>query len=214
MTGDIRRRRPRPLSEEERALWRAVIRSVAPLRRLGGEAAPPTDAPSQAAPVAPPVVAPLLGAPPAPPHKPVRTPAPKPSSVKVAKPLIAPPPPALAPLERRLRQRAVRGSEAIAARLDLHGFTQERAHLALLGFLRAAQRDGARLVLVITGKGGRADADFVGGGRVGERGVLRRLVPHWLAAPELRHYVVGYEAAHATHGGDGALYVRVRRAKG
>src|SRR5262249_26857630 len=56
--------------------------------------------------------------------------------------------------------------------------------------------------LVITGKGGRDEG----------RGVLRRQVPLWLALPELRRYVIGFEDAHVAHGGKGALYVRVRRA--
>ena len=44
-----------------------------------------------------------------------------------------------------------------------------------------------------------------------EIGILRRMVPHWLAAPELRSIVLGFEPASAIHGGDGALYVRIRR---
>ena len=74
----------------------------------------------------------------------------------------------------------------------------------MLHFLRNAQTRDARLVLVITGKGGRGDS---------ERGVLRRQVPHWLGLPELRTYVVGYEDAGVRHGGEGALYVRVRRTR-
>jgi DNA-nicking Smr family endonuclease len=58
---------------------------------------------------------------------------------------------------------------------------------------------------VITGKGVRGSAAG------GERGVLRRQVPQWLQLPELRAYVVGFEAAHVGHGGEGALYVRIRR---
>jgi len=71
-----------------------------------------------------------------------------------------------------------------------------------LRFLHAASSRGARLVLVITGKG-----------RVGqsERGVLKRQVPQWLALPEFREWVVGFEDAHISHGGEGALYVRIRR---
>jgi DNA-nicking Smr family endonuclease len=101
-----------------------------------------------------------------------------------------------------LRQRVARGREAIDGRLDLHGLTQSEAHAALLHFLRNASGRGARLVLVITGKGdGREDG----------RGVLRRQVPHWLALPEFRVFVVGFEQAHLAHGGEGAIYVRIRR---
>jgi DNA-nicking Smr family endonuclease len=104
-----------------------------------------------------------------------------------------------------MKQRVARGKEAIDGRLDLHGLTQSEAHATLLRFLRAASNRGARLVLVITGKGARASD--------GERGVLKRQVPHWLALPEFRAFVVGFEDAHVAHGGEGALYVRVRRAR-
>jgi DNA-nicking Smr family endonuclease len=116
-----------------------------------------------------------------------------------------PTPPPLAPLGRRLRQRVARGKEAIDGRLDLHGLTQAQAHSALLHFLRNAQAREARMVLVITGKGVRGD---------GERGVLKRQVPQWLGLPEFRALVVGFEDAHIAHGGEGALYVRLRRPRG
>jgi DNA-nicking Smr family endonuclease len=106
------------------------------------------------------------------------------------------------PLGRRMKQRVARGNETIDARLDLHGFTQSEAHSALLRFLRSAHDRDARLVLVITGKG-----------RGGEMGVLRRQVPQWLALPEFRALVVGFEDASIRHGGEGALYVRVRRSR-
>lgn len=107
-----------------------------------------------------------------------------------------PPPPSLEPLGRRLKQRVARGKEKIEGRLDLHGYTQAEAHDALLRFVRSANARDARLVLVITGKSG----------------VLRRQVPLWLGLPELRSLVVGFEDSHISHGGEGALYVRVRRA--
>jgi DNA-nicking Smr family endonuclease len=100
-----------------------------------------------------------------------------------------------------MRQRVARGREPIDARMDLHGLTQAEAHAALARFLRSASARGARLVLVITGKGERD----------GKRGVLRRQVPHWLALPEFREWVIGFEDAHMAHGGEGALYVRLRR---
>jgi DNA-nicking Smr family endonuclease len=94
----------------------------------------------------------------------------------------------------------------IDARLDLHGMTQIRAHRALFGFLQRAHHDGLAFVLVITGKGKMGAAES-------ERGVLRRQVPQWLALPEFRSLVVGFEEAHIGHGGEGALYVRVRRSR-
>jgi DNA-nicking Smr family endonuclease len=117
-----------------------------------------------------------------------------------------PEPPPLAPLGRRERAQLSRGRKDIEARLDLHGMTQSRAHRALLSFLHRASSERLTFVLVITGKGGA--------GSDSERGVLRRQVPHWLGLPEFRALVVGFEEAHVGHGGEGALYVRIRRSRG
>jgi DNA-nicking Smr family endonuclease len=115
------------------------------------------------------------------------------------------PAPALVPLGRRVKQRVARGRDPIDARIDLHGHTQKQAHVALGRFLQRAQADGARMVLVVTGKGGTRNTGS-------ERGVLKRQVPMWLSLPEFRSFVVGFEDAHVGHGGEGALYVRLRRA--
>jgi DNA-nicking Smr family endonuclease len=114
-------------------------------------------------------------------------------------------PSALAPLERRLRQKLARGRAAPDAAIDLHGLRSHEAHGALYQFLVRAQLDGAKLVLVVTGKGERDGA--------GERtpGVLRRGVPQWLRGAEYHSIVVGFEEASRPHGGAGALYVRLRR---
>ena len=93
----------------------------------------------------------------------------------------------------------------IDVRVDLHGKTQSEAHAALFSFLRKAQSDGTKFVLVITGKGRSAGEDFSG------RGVLKRQVPQWLRLAEFRRYVLGFEDAHLRHGGAGALYLRIRR---
>jgi DNA-nicking Smr family endonuclease len=114
--------------------------------------------------------------------------------------------PPLVSLDRRERSRLSRGRSEIDARIDLHGMTQLRAHRALLDFLQRAHSDGLTFVLVITGKG------TIGAGN-SERGVLRRQVPQWLSLPEFRALVVGFEQAHLGHGGEGALYVRIRRTR-
>jgi len=142
---------------------------------------------------------------------PAREKAPPPAAAKTPRPQrpAAPPAPPLAPLERRLKQRVASGRAPIDARIDLHGLTQDQAYAALLHFLEQARADGGRIALVVTGKGGKG-----GGGshdRAGERGVLRRQVPLWLELPAFRALVVGFDNAHAGHGGDGALYVRLRR---
>jgi DNA-nicking Smr family endonuclease len=176
--------RRRQVSEEERALWRSVTRTVSPLRRHRKEAEPaaePKPKPAQAS-----------AARPSPPH---------PVAVTL-KPIAKPKDPALAPLDRRAKQRLARGTQAIDAKIDLHGRTQSEAHAALLRFLHKQQANGAKTVLVITGKGGN---------RGSERGVLKRQVPMWLALPEFRGLVIGFADAAIGHGGEGALYVRVRR---
>ena len=193
------RRRRRPLNPEERALWEHVTSSVTQMRpapkrktKLDAKAAePPEPAVVEEKPAK---VAKVRAAPVAPPPKP-------------------PGPPPLAPLEPKMRRRLSRGAE-VDARLDLHGLTQAAAHARLHGFLRGAQGSGYSLVLVITGKGttGTGDAGFSMSGQ--GRGVLRRLVPQWLSAPDMRTIVVGFETASRTHGGEGALYVRVRRIRG
>ncbi len=93
--------------------------------------------------------------------------------------------------------------------LDLHGMTQAEAHGALMAFLRRSQAAGHRLVLVVTGKGRPEDAL-----RPGDRGILRRVVPHWLVLPDARPIVLGWTEAGPRQGGSGALYIRLRRPSG
>jgi DNA-nicking Smr family endonuclease len=171
--------RRRPLSEEERALWTGFVRSIEPLPRT--KRVKPVATAGEASPLSPP--------------PPLRA-----TAQATAPPAKSPP---LAPFDRRLKQRVARGRDAIDARIDLHGLTQAEAHRELLRFVRQAQADGAKIALVVTGKGDRH----------GERGVLKRQVPLWLALPEFRPFVVGFEDAHVSHGGQGALYLRLRRVR-
>ena len=180
-------RRKRNLSEEERALWESVAKQIKPLRKKP-RAAKKETAEAEAAPKPAASPGPLA------PAKMLRAPKPEPPA--------APP---LAPLGRRERSQLSRGKKQIDARLDLHGMTQTRAHHALSGFLQRAHSEGLTFVLIITGKGKL--------GAESERGVLRRQVPQWLSLPEFRSLVVGFEEAHIGHGGAGALYVRIRRAR-
>jgi DNA-nicking Smr family endonuclease len=193
----------RPLTEDEERLWAAVARSVRPLRSKPA-IKPPSAHPAKVVPPKPHSAKPSVA----------KSNATKPNA---SKPSVArhvehapqpvphkakPPSPANA-LARRERQQLARGRAEIDGRIDLHGMTQAEAHDALLRFLRRAQAEGAKFVLVITGKGGPG----------GDRGVLRRQVPLWLALPELRASVLGFDAAHVGHGGEGALYVRLRKAR-
>jgi DNA-nicking Smr family endonuclease len=177
----------RNLSDEERALWDSVAKQTKPLRKKPRAAKARAALPDAETPVA---VKPAASKP-LPSAKIFRAPKPE-----------APP---LAPIGRRERSQLSRGRKEIDARLDLHGMTQTGAHRALSGFLQRAHNDGLTFVLVITGKGKM--------GAESERGVLRRQVPQWLSQPEFRALVVGFEEAHIGHGGEGALYVRIRRSK-
>jgi DNA-nicking Smr family endonuclease len=182
-------RRKRALSDEEQALWQAVAKSAKPLRRR-------RVAPAKVVEAAAEIVDP----------KPPAKPRPVVSATNLPlRPIAAKPaPPPLAPLGRRERSKLAKGRKAIDARIDLHGMTQAVAHRALIAFLHRAHGDGATFVLIITGKG-RSSAM--------EGGVLRRQVPLWMGLPELRSLVVGFEEAHIGHGGEGALYVRLRRSR-
>ncbi|SFJ93383.1 DNA-nicking endonuclease, Smr domain [Bosea sp. OK403] len=180
----MRSRRGKTLSPADIALWREVARSVTP---LPGRKPVEPEQPEPAAPTPIMAEATIL--------------------VVAAKPVQSKPtPPPLAPLERRLRTQLRRGQQGVEAVIDLHGMRQDEAHLALRAFLRREQARGCKLALVVTGKGAAGDSLF---GE--ERGVLRRMVPHWLRLPDLRPLVVGFEEAEQRHGGTGALYIRLRR---
>jgi DNA-nicking Smr family endonuclease len=182
----------RALDTEERALWETVTKQIKPLRRRKPKEADVVAEAAEDAPVL--AVAKVKPSRAAESSKPVVT-APRPKA-----------PPPLVALGRRERSHLARGRKEIEARLDLHGMTQARAHRALIGFLSRASEDGLTFVLVITGKGRSGAAES-------ERGVLRRQVPEWLGLPEFRSFVVGFEEASIGHGGAGALYVRLRRAR-
>ena len=176
----------RRLSEEEIALWAEVAKSVA--RRRGASL---------------PAIVEPKPKPTPPSHKGATAPASAPSEP----PRKAPRQPPLAPLERRLKRDLSRGRAAVDSAIDLHGMNQAQAHQALRGFLVHMQARGAKLVIVVTGKGGKQASPVW----ADEPGVLRRLVPQWLREADMRAVVVGFEEAGRAHGGAGALYVRLRR---
>ena len=101
--------------------------------------------------------------------------------------------------ERRVR----RGRTAFESRLDLHGLTVDQARAALAPFIERERAKGARCVLVITGKGEPALRRY----SHEQPGILRRMLPMWLSAPDIRPHISGYAPAHQRHGGAGAWYV-------
>jgi DNA-nicking Smr family endonuclease len=205
-------RKGRLPSDTETALWRHTASTLQPLRGAKSrvhaalEDVPPAT-PSQpggstpnlkrgASPPRPVQLAPVRAA----------TPSPSPEPRK---------PPPLADFDSKRARKLRTGQVEIDARIDLHGMRQSEAHTALRGFLHASHRRGHSVVLVITGKGAPAGArpDASWGDALGrsERGILRRNVPQWLSDPDLRAIVVSFAPAAIRHGGDGALYVHLRR---
>ncbi len=149
--------------------------------------------------------------------KPKASPAAADKPAKTAKPRIATPSPATPAakpampalsitatpgIDKRTSQRLGRGQLEIEGRLDLHGLTQTEAHTRLGGFIRRSAAAGKRCVLVITGKGFKP---------TGETGVLRQSVPRWLNEPDMRPAIVALRPAQPKDGGEGALYVLLRR---
>ena len=107
-------------------------------------------------------------------------------------------------------ERLRRGLIEPDARIDLHGLTQIAAHRTLFTWLKSAHARGHRLVLVITVKGNPKndeDASWM----MSEHGVLKQMVPRWLKEAELAALIAHTRPAHAKHGGDGALYVYLRK---
>ncbi len=190
------------LSAEERALWEHAARTLKPLKgKPRVHAAQAKEAPSAAPGAYEKANTPRSAG--APPRVPAQTAA-LPSA-----------PPPLAGLDRRKARKISTGKVEIEGRIDLHGMRQAEAHAALRRFLMRAHADGRRWVLVITGKGaslrrGEEDAELTAV-REDERGVLKRNVPRWLEEPELRAIVVGFTTAAIRHGGEGAIYVQLRR---
>lgn len=113
-------------------------------------------------------------------------------------------------MDHKAYQRLKRGKLTPDARIDLHGMTLDRAHPALTRFIMGAHAKGHRLVLVITGKGAAPDP-YDPAPR--QRGVLRQQVPMWLQMAPLAAAVLQITPAHQRHGGAGAYYVYLRRAR-
>jgi len=223
MGGGRKRRR---LSPEESALWSRIAETAKPLKKRDARAEH-----SEAEPPRPvPVHAPKPRVRAKPPQSGVAL---KPGggaswpgvSVDLAPRGVSPTPRGpVGGLDRRTAERVRKGTRTPDDRIDLHGMTAERAHAALNRFVLQGAASGARLLLVITGKGGDKAIRAPGesrGDHHGEdaafmprrEGVLRREVPRWLAEPPLAHHVVAVFQAHARHGGEGALYVYLKKVR-
>lgn len=116
-------------------------------------------------------------------------------------------------VDHNWQQRLRRGKVKPEGRIDLHGMTQDRAHMALSRYIEEAQYRGKRFILVITGKGGVKSglSDLSHGEYERGRGILKSNVPQWLSQGQMASRIVSYYSANAEHGGDGALYVILKR---
>jgi DNA-nicking Smr family endonuclease len=88
------------------------------------------------------------------------------------------------------------GKLPIDARLDLHGERPDDARDKVLTFLKEKRARGERCVLVIHGKG---------------EGVLRGEIAAWLSQGRAREHVAAFATAREDDGGEGAVYVALRR---
>ncbi|MBN2752692.1 MAG: Smr/MutS family protein [Rhodospirillaceae bacterium] len=104
-------------------------------------------------------------------------------------------------VDKRTAERFKKGDMEIESRLDLHGMTRDAAHDVLHRFICSSVAARRRLVLVITGKGRQSDGE----------GILRAEVPRWLNEPGLRSLILSFTYAQPRHGGEGALYVFLKR---
>lgn len=181
--------RSRAVTPDERSLWRLAMRDAEPMpgRSLEAEA----DIEPAPAPAPPPLIL-----------KPAAlVPAPLPVRSKT-KPALPPLEPGATPgIDRRTDERLRRGRLGIDGCVDLHGMTQAEAHGALTTFIHRGWREGRRCLLVITGKGAFSPTG----------GILRHAVPRWLDDASLRPMIVAVHRAQPKDGGDGALYVLIRR---
>lgn len=178
----------RKLTQEEIDLWHKVVAKAEPLDPTERREAVPLPKPK---PVKKPV--------------PRATPQPKTAEAKPREPIK----PAIS-MDRKAYGRMKRGKLVPEGRIDLHGMTLDQAHPALIRFVLNAQASGKRLVLVITGKGKQSEDT---GPIPRPRGILKRQVPHWLEIPPLAQAVLQVTPAHIRHGGDGALYVYLKRGR-
>ena len=191
-------RRPRHLSNEERALWDRVADTAQPLDPAGPAPLPEVIASKPKPKIAPdPLPRFFVGQ---------KVDPRRPNDVLpgIAERL------SRAPLnmDNKAYTRMKRGKLKPEARIDLHGMTMDQAHPELVGFILNSQAIGRRLVLVITGKGKLRDD---GGPMPARQGILRHQVPQWMALPPLSSAILQVTPAHLTHGGHGAYYVYLRR---
>lgn len=189
-------RRPgRRLSEDEARLWGEVARTVKPLEPAVRRPVSHAPVPAEKAKSAPPVIA-------------------KKVKGRVPPPLMPKPAPAKVPkgetqlhLDGSWERRIAKGTLVPDFSLDLHGSNLDYAYRRLMDGLSQGKAMGARVVLVVTGKPRPVDAMDRGE----RRGAIRAKIKDWLMVSEHASDIVAIRGAHRRHGGQGALYIVLKR---
>ncbi|GIT91438.1 DNA mismatch repair protein MutS [Jannaschia pagri] len=191
----------RRLSPEDRDLWQRYTKTADRLAESRAAPVPEAPTPPVPNPVAPRRIDPFkLGAQ-ARPQTSTHALAPSISEQVAAAPLR---------MDAKAHKRMKAGKLRPEGKLDLHGMTLATAQPALTRFVMAAHADGKRLILVVTGKGKSKPSQTVMPNRLG---VLKHQVPMWLTMAPLSSVVLQVTEANRSHGGTGAYYVYLRRAR-
>ena len=189
-------------------LWKKLAEGVKPLKETRHKRHVPPAPPARPARMEP-AVRPKASA------APVTPPPPRRPAVPAGPPPLVPG--QLAGLDRRSGEKLRKGQMPVEAKLDLHGMTQEGAHASVVRFIGAQHAAGARCVLIVTGKGGRAADPFRPKAAASRftfspgRGILKEALPRWLNEPRLRAHIIAVQPASRAHGGEGAVYVLLKR---
>ncbi|MEG3165086.1 Smr/MutS family protein [Sphingomonas sp. PB2P19] len=187
----------RPLNPDEAQLWAKVMATVRPMRAVSGVAHIP-EKPAPVGKTIPPPPAPLHGVKPVV-RMPVRMAA-KPAARVLPKPITQ------STLDGGWDKKLVRGAVIPDSSIDLHGHTLASAHAMLDTGLGRAIARGDRVLLLVTGKPPRPESE-----RPHARGAIRAAVADWLAGSRHADAIAAVRGAHPRHGGQGALYIILRR---
>lgn len=191
-------RLPRGLSAGEQAAWAHLAASVKPLPGKK-RPTPPLQGRGTTEGGGGPSKAAISG----PPAKYVKPPKP----AKKAPPPPPPPPAIPGALDSHWERRMKGGRLDPDLTLDLHGHTLDTAYQRIMAGLDQARMMDARVVLVIAGRERPVDpAD-----RMARRGAIRAKLLDWLAASRHSGAIAAVRKAHIRHGGEGALYLILKR---
>lgn len=183
---------PRGLTTEEQTAWAKLAQSVTPMEGRKHPGLPSAER----------VQAPV--------NKPSRPPAvkTKKSAPGSSKPATMRSRPAFSSeLDSHWNRKLKNGQIAPDYTLDLHGHSLDGAYHRIMTGIDQARAMEARLVLVIAGRERPVDpAD-----RATKRGAIRAKLLDWLAASHHADAVAAVRKAHIRHGGEGALYLVLKR---